>query len=154
MKRISLMTMMAAAIIFMTSLTANAQGDVKKKEPTAKTEKHAAKPKKKVKLKAKTIDKSKGTGMNIKQEKPTSDIMSAGSDCSYTCTATVNNYSYYTVDLYLDGIYAGTVSPKSYLKVSTCNGYTTFYGVSVGKTKEWSSTGDCNFAVNWNLYGD
>jgi len=125
----------------------------KKPQTTAKTEKKATKPKKQVKVKAKKID-PKGTSMNIKQDKPASDAMSAGSDCSYTCTATVNNYSYYTVDIYLDGIYSGTVAPRSYLKVSTCNGYTTFYGRSAGKTKEWNSTGDCTFAVNWNLYGD
>jgi hypothetical protein len=126
---------------FFTQAQTNAPGDKGKIE----------KPAKDVKLVGKNVDKSLLVNANIKVDKSKSDVTAAGSDCSYACTTEVDNYSAYTIDVYLDGIYAGTVPPKSYITVATCNGYTIFYGISAGKTKEWLSTGDCQFKMIWTL---
>ena len=150
MRKISFVSILAIAFLVLTSFTVDPQG-TKKPEAKAKTEKKAKPKKKTVKLKSKSVDKGQANA-NIKQDKPSSDVMSAGDNCAYTCYTTVSNYTYYSVDIYLDGIYTGTIGPRAYTTMATCNGYTKFYGISAGKTKEWSSTGDCQFNFAWNLY--
>jgi hypothetical protein len=139
---------MAVVMFFLFAFTSPLKAQSKGPGEKEKIEK----PEKKVKLSSKTTENTQAANVNIKRDKASSDVVAAGNDCNYTCATEVDNYSSYTIDIYLDGFYAGTVPPKSYITVATCNGYTKFYGLSAGKTKEWLSTGDCQFKMTWTLF--
>jgi hypothetical protein len=110
------------------------------------------KPKKELNVESKTVayeDKNP----NVKGEMPTDDNVKkedtkigakAGSGYG-NCYVYVTNYTAFTINVYLDGYYAGTMGPYGSLNAVTGTGYTTCYGISAGGTTEWSTSGNCSY---------
>lgn len=134
-------TMLYVAAIMLTttlSLSANAQ--------TA--------PKTKIDLHQTKVTPTRGSNPNIKVDRPTTDnaATSRGSGSS-TCRIYLSNYTDYSIDIYVDGVWKGTLGAWSEAYVNTGSGYTTLYGISVGKTTEWKFDGaNCQGSYTYNFY--
>ena len=109
------------------------------------------KEKKELDVASKTVERDGGTNPNIKSDIPTKDNVKqekigsragAGKD---NCYVEVVNTTDYTIHVYLDGYFAGTVGPRGSLNSVTGTGYTTCYGISAGGSSEWSTNGDCSY---------
>src|SRR5206468_12358220 len=114
-----------------------------------------AQSRKQVELKS-TARTATGANTNIKKDKPTTDEPVKGKNSRgsgpWLCYVYLHNYTGYTVDIYLDGSYEGTLGAYADNYVSTGNGWTSVYGISAGKTKEWSGSGDCESTYDFNFY--
>jgi hypothetical protein len=93
-------------------------------------------------VKAAKVEKTRGENPNIKESAPTTDVVvvKQRGDCSIN----FYNDNGYMVNVYVDGVFKGTIAPWSNGNVTVGNGYTTVYVVTVGGTYEWSSTGECS----------
>lgn len=111
-------------------------------------------PKKSIDLKAADMVQTRGANSNIVKDRGASDeIASSRGSGAYTCWVYLHNYTSYTIDIYIDGYYEGTLGAYDDAYVSTGSGYTTMYGASVGRTKEWKFSGaDCQGSVHYNFY--
>lgn len=87
--------------------------------------------------------KARGANPNIKGDRPTSDAANTNSrgSGSSTCWVYLHNYTAYSIDIYVDGYWEGTLGAYDDSYLSTGSGYTTMYGLSVGKTREWNFSG-------------
>ena len=87
-----------------------------------------------------------GNSRGIKYERPTTDVetpepaKSRGS----LCCVNFDNYTGYYVDIWVDGVYQGRVSPWKEGTVCVSAGYTTWYAESAGGTYKWNSDGSQN----------
>lgn len=106
---------------------------------------------KRVDMKAENVS-SRGANPEVKSDRPTTDATSSKSrgSGSGTCYVYLHNYTAYTIDIYIDGYYEGTLGAYADNYVPTGTGYTTMYGLSVGKTKEWKFSGaNCNSSYDY-----
>ncbi len=113
------------------------------------------KAKKEVKTNASVFEKSRGADPNIKMDKPTNDTKAVQPEKSRgdLCTITVNNYTPYGVDIYVDGDWVGTISAYTKAYTTTYPGTTKIYGKSIGGTFYWGpQTFDCEYSYTWNLW--
>jgi len=81
-----------------------------------------------VNVKAVKVEKSRGENPNIKQARPTSDIAAPKPDKSRgeICTIGFENFTGYSIDVYVDGIYRGTMAPwEAERRVTLYSGYKT-----------------------------
>lgn len=109
--------------------------------------------KKNVVLEARDVQATRGSNPNIKEERPTTDDtdITRGSGPG-TCLVSFDNYSRYTIDVYVDGYFKGTLSALGSGSVYVGTGYTTIYLISVGRTKEWFADGNCNGLMTYSIY--
>ncbi|MDD3459021.1 MAG: hypothetical protein PHO74_06055 [Weeksellaceae bacterium] len=112
-------------------------------------------PKKSIDLKSSKVESTRGANPNIIQARGNTDEIAPASRGSgqYTCWVYFHNYTSYTIDIYVDGYYEGTLAAYSDAYVATGNGYTTVYGISIGQTSEWVFNGaDCDGSSHYNFY--
>lgn len=76
-----------------------------------------------------------------------------GSDASKgnECEIIFDNYTGYYIEVYVDGIYKGTVGEWGTLYVTVRGGYTKIYALTTGATKEWKAEGNCEGNYIWKL---
>jgi hypothetical protein len=112
------------------------------------TQSATAKDKKVVSVKA-----TKGTkgakDPNIKSDKPTTDVPKEKSRGA--CSVDFINHTGYTINVYMDGYFWGTLAPYSSGNVTDGNGYTKIYCVTVGGTYSWSAQGNCDHNFQYDL---
>ncbi|MCW5908340.1 MAG: hypothetical protein KIS94_10795 [Chitinophagales bacterium] len=109
---------------------------------------------KRIDLKAQDLKES-GANPEVKADRPATDAPKTGTRGSGpgTCYAYLHNYTSYTIDIYVDGYWEGTLSAWGDAYVATGTGYTTMYGRSIGKTKEWKFNGaTCNSYLDYYFY--
>ncbi len=99
---------------------------------------------------SKPYEATRGQDPNIKSDAPTKDQEQTKTRGAYTCTIDFDNYTGYYVKIYVDGDYMGTVSPFGVLTVYATN-YTTIYCVTIGGTKYWEDSGDCQGYYDFQL---
>jgi hypothetical protein len=85
----------------------------------------------------------------IKTDKPMADqkMVKAKTHCSVY----FNNYSGLFVNVYMDGIFWGTVSPYGGMTVAPGHGYSTIYCESTGGLWSWSASGECSTPYEFDL---
>ncbi len=108
-----------------------------------------AKDKKVMKLSGQKMSKSRGADPNIKQDRPTSDV--AQEKARGTCSVNFINYTGYTINVYVDGYFKGTLSPYGSGNVTVGSGYTKIYCVTAGGTYSWSASGNCDHLYEYDL---
>lgn len=114
-----------------------------------------AQDKKPVDLNSTTVEKSRGENPNIKSGVPTNDdnpMAEPEKERGSLCMIDFNNYTGYYVEIYVNGYYMGTVAPWGYFPVDAYAGYTSIYCITSGGTYEWSSSGNCDYYFDYNLY--
>lgn len=118
--------LIALVALFVTALSfnANAQGGGRNK----------------VELKGQDVT-TRGANPEVKADRPTSDAAAPRGSGSETCYVYLHNYTSYSIDIYVDGYWEGTLGAYDDAYVSTGSGYTTMYGWSVGRTREWKFSG-------------
>lgn len=67
------------------------------------------------------------------------------------CEIIFDNYTGYFIEVYIDGIYKGTVGEWGTLYVTVRGGYTKIYALTTGGTKEWNAEGNCEGNYVWKL---
>ena len=111
--------------------------------------------KKNIDSKAAKIESTRGSNPNIVTAKPANDVpaVKPAEARGNTCTVNVVNHTGYTIDIYVDGNYKGTVSAYGTGYTTAIPGSTKLYGQSVGGTMYWGpSYVDCGYSYTWNLY--
>ena len=103
-----------------------------------------------VKVVATKMEKSRGANPEIKSDRPTTDKMKEKSRGS--CTVNFRNHTGYYINVYMDGIFWGTLSPYASGSVTDGDGYTKIYCETAGKTYHWSAEGTCSEPYNYDLY--
>jgi len=101
------------------------------------------------------VEKTRGENPNIK-----TDFVCDAQDVAVEnpatargayCTINFDNYTGYSVKVYVDGDYYGWVSPWSEGAVTVLSGFTTVYAITSGGTWEWGESGSCNSYFNFKL---
>lgn len=108
-----------------------------------------------INAKAAKIDNTRGANPNIVTPKPTDDTKAKLQEQARggSCTVYINNHTGYTIDVYVDGNYKGTVGAYSTGYTYAIPGQTKLYGQSIGGTMYWGpSYVDCQYSYTWNLY--
>lgn len=67
------------------------------------------------------------------------------------CEIIFDNYTGYFVEVYIDGVYKGTIGDWGTLYVTIPGGYTQVYCISTGGSKEWKVEGNCEGNYLWKL---
>src|SRR5687768_5633862 len=117
-----------------------------------------ANPKIKVKVEASKLKEGQASSSNqVKSGKPTTDTKSeaegtAGGSGPYSCRVLVDNYTDYCVDIYVDGVWCGSLGPWGAMTVFTGNGWTTLYAQSCGGSFYWNMSGSCGSAYAFELW--
>ncbi|MCX5789077.1 MAG: hypothetical protein NTX64_11310 [Elusimicrobia bacterium] len=105
--------------------------------------------------KKQVIQNTRGADVNIKAPKPSDDkVMPPKPTPSRgdVCTTYINNYTAYTIDIYVDGNYKGSVAAYGDGYTYAVSGTTKLYAKSIGGTVYWGPrTVDCQFSHTWNL---
>lgn len=97
-----------------------------------------------------TVKATKGKGAaDIKQDRPTKDVPKEKSRGA--CSVDFINHTGYTINVYMDGYFWGTLAPYSSGNVTDGNGYTKIYCVTVGGTYSWSAQGNCDHNFQYDL---
>lgn len=113
------------------------------------------KQKKIVETKAVAIAKTRGSNPNIVTPKPKDDVQVAkqrGPHNPNLCTVWLDNRTGYSVDIYIDGVFNGTLGPYADSYTLAIPGKTRFYGCSIGGTQEWGPYYfDCDYQYTWHL---
>jgi hypothetical protein len=106
------------------------------------------KEKKVVKLEAVKVAKTRGGNTNIKTDLNLNAkdvaVPKPADDRGDFCSITFDNWTGYSVKVYVDGDYKLWLSPWSEGSVTVFAGYTTAYCITSGGTYEWSANGDCD----------
>lgn len=117
-----------------------------------------AQEKKVVETKGMAIDVSRGADPNIIEPKPVNDNVvkekPAKEDAARTdyCKVIIDNWTGYTVDVYVDGYYEGSCAAWEEGYTYTVSGKTKLYAVSVGGTVSWGPAYvDCVYEYTWQL---
>lgn len=111
----------------------------------------AGKPAKKIKVNSMAMTATRGANPNIKSDRGSSDKQEQKARGTY-CDVYFYNHTGYTIDIYVDGNYKGTLGAYNSGTVTVYSGYTTIYCVSIGKTKYWEAKGNCDGAYTYDLY--
>lgn len=67
------------------------------------------------------------------------------------CEIIFDNYTGYFIEVYVDGMYKGTVGEWGTLYVTVRGGYKKIYALTTGGTKEWKAEGSCEGNYVWKL---
>jgi hypothetical protein len=109
-------------------------------------------PEEKIVTIAKAIEPSRGANPNVVKERPTQDIPVQSRGEQGLCIIYIENQSPYTVDIYLDKEYIGSLSPYTIDYTVKYSGKTTLYAKTVGNTYEWGPTNfKCEAVYYWTL---
>ncbi|MBX2985355.1 MAG: hypothetical protein KF882_05260 [Bacteroidia bacterium] len=140
MKRIKRTMIYAVAFIAMISISATAFAQ---NPPKTKIDLHQTK-----------VTPTRGSNPNIKVDRPTTDNATTSRGYgSSTCRIYLSNYTDFNIDIYVDGVWKGTLGAWDEAYVNTGSGYTTMYGISTGKTTEWKFEGaNCQSSTTYNFY--
>ena len=94
------------------------------------------------------VDKSRGASM---YKLPTTDVAvpKPAKKTRGTCCINFDNWTGYTVYVWVDGVFKGTVNAWQDGGVCVGSGWTKWYARTAGGTYEWSGEGDCQ--GNYNL---
>ena len=116
-----------------------------------------AQEKKVIETKAKKAESTRGADPNIKvprsldDENPAPMPTEESSRAGY-CKVSIDNNTGYTIDIYIDGEYKGTIPPWENQYTWAISGKTKFYAKSTGGTYYWGpSYYDCDFEFTWRL---
>jgi hypothetical protein len=103
------------------------------------------------------VEQTRGDDPHIKEAKPVNDEVVAkkpaeeAARTSY-CKVIVENWTGYTIDIYVDGYYEGTVAAWGDGYTYTYSGNAELYGKSVGGTVTWGPKYiDCGSQYTWQL---
>jgi len=88
-------------------------------------------------------------GDKIKADKPMSDTKMTKTKTH--CSVFFNNFSGLFVNVYMDGIFWGTLSPYGAMTVAPGHGYSTIYCESTGGLWNWSASGECSQPYEFDL---
>jgi hypothetical protein len=105
------------------------------------------KDKKVIDVKSAKVEKSRGENSNIKQARPTTDVAAPQPEKSRgeDCTIGFDNYTGYYIDVYVDGIYRGTMAPwENERRLYLYSGYKSIYCITAGLEYEWKASGTCD----------
>ena len=105
---------------------------------------------KKVDVKSTAAVKTRGANPKIKMDAPTTDAPVAKARGA-ACTVKFDNYTGLYIKVYVDGNYKGTLDAWGAGTVTVSGGYTTIYCVSVGGTREWNASGNCEGGYTYSL---
>ncbi|MBN1186405.1 MAG: hypothetical protein JXB49_29285 [Bacteroidales bacterium] len=98
---------------------------------------------------------TRGADPNIVQDKPSTDAPTekpAESRGASDCWIKIVNNSGFSIDIYVDGYWKGTVSDWDYGWTTAIPGKTLLYGASVGRTVTWGPVEvDCLSEFTWTL---
>ena len=105
----------------------------------------------------KVDEKTRGADANIITPKPTDDKAiekSRGPEYGDDyCDININNNTGYTIDIYVDGCYRGTIYAWERKVTWAIPGRTKFYGKSIGGTYTWGPWYfDCRWQYTWSLW--
>jgi len=105
--------------------------------------------------KAASIEATRGVSPHITSPKPTNDENRPDKPEQTRgdyCKVIVDNWTSYSIDIYVDGEWAGTVAAWDEGYTWAIEGKTKLYGESVGGTKYWgASYVDCYSQYTWKL---
>lgn len=108
------------------------------------------------KIEGTKVEKTRGDNPNIKTDfvcdAPDVAVPKPAATRGSYCTINVDNYTGYSVKVYVDGDFKGWVYPWEEGAVTVYGGYTTVYCITSGGTYEWSAAGDCNSYYNFELH--
>lgn len=103
------------------------------------------------------FEKQRGADPNIKTEKPSGDVVVPKErgpvyGDNY-CDVNLENHSGYSIDIYIDGDYRGTIGPWENRVSWAIPGKTILYGKSIGGTVYWGPQQvDCGYIYTWRLW--
>ena len=113
--------------------------------------------KKIVESKAQKVEATRGDNPFIKvpkavnDENPVPEPKEEQTRATY-CKIWIDNYTGYTIDIYIDGKYKGTIPPWEKQYTWAIAGKTHFYAETVGRTYYWGPHWfDCNYEYTWRL---
>lgn len=108
------------------------------------------------KINATEVAKTRGANPNIKTDfvcdAPDVAVEKPAATRGSYCTINFDNYTGYSVKVYVDGDFYGWVSPWDEGSVTVYSGYTTVYAITSGGTYEWSADGNCSTYYNFELH--
>jgi hypothetical protein len=144
MKKITLTLALAAIFIAGTITTSVAQTTKQKKTVTMTA--------KEKKTGEKIVDITNPKTTNV-QGKPATETKTKGDvyGSSY-CDVTIDNWTGYSIDVYIDGSYKGTIAPYDKRVTWAIPGTVKLYGEAAGTSIYWgTSTVDCDYSYTWKL---
>lgn len=104
-----------------------------------------------VEVKSTAAVKTRGANPKIKVDAPTSDAKPVTKSRGADCKVKFDNYTGLYIKVYVDGYYKGTLDAWGAGTVTVGSGYTTIYCVSVGGTREWNASGNCEGNYTYTL---
>ena len=116
-----------------------------------------AQEKKTIESKAQKVESTRGDDPNIivpkalNDENPVLKPKEEKTRAGY-CKVFIDNNTGYTIDIYIDGAYKGTIPPWETQYTWAISGKTKFYAKTIGGTYYWGPKYyDCNFEFTWRL---
>jgi hypothetical protein len=109
-----------------------------------------------IEVKGVKIEQQRGADANIKTAKPVTEVVADKSrgpvyGDNY-CDVNLENNTGFTIDIYVDGNYRGTLGAWENKVTWAIPGKTRLYGKSVGGTVQWGpSLVDCDWKYTWRL---
>ena len=104
-----------------------------------------------IEVKATPMDTTKGDYVHFRgnnpvndQELPPPSEMGGSNSKGITCEVKFENRTGFVVDVYIDGHWQGTIGAWGDAVYRNISGYTTIYCMTVGRTFEWLTKGDCD----------
>jgi hypothetical protein len=89
--------------------------------------------------------KFNATGVGAKLTLPTTDVVAPKPDPKRgSCCLNFDNWTGYTLYVWVDGEYRGTVNAWDEGNVCVNSGWTTYYVRTAGSTYEWQDSGECS----------
>lgn len=114
-----------------------------------------------VEVSAAKVESTRGASPHITTPKPVNDEVVVPKPAENDkarggyCKVIVDNWTGYTIDVYVDGDYAGTIAAWDEGYTMAIAGRTKLYAQSVGGTVYWGpSYVDCNTEYTWKLTSD
>lgn len=89
--------------------------------------------------------KFNASGVGAKLSLPTTDVAAPKPDQTRgACCLNFDNWTGYTLYVWVDNEYRGTVSPWDQGSVCVNSGWTRYYVRTAGSTYEWQDSGECS----------
>jgi hypothetical protein len=93
--------------------------------------------------------KFNANGVGAKLNLPTADVVAPKPDPKRgTCCLNFDNWTGYTLYVWVDGQYRGTVNAWDEGSVCVYSGWTSYYVRTAGSTYEWDGSGECTGDFN------
>lgn len=111
-----------------------------------------------IEIKSKDVIKTRNVNPYIKITAPQEDVAKVlpptskgGEKKNNEIPTTVDNSTSFYVEIYIDGVYQGTVPPWGTLTFTLYQPYKQIYCITTGGSKDWLMKGDYNNSINWIL---